>query len=70
MHGFRLPPEWSEGLSQGRRVLPPRCPSGKVQMVSRWVKVLVAWAGTNEDCGWVVEQWWETILKIAPSRRT
>ena len=39
-------------------------------MVSRWAKVLMALAGTNEGFEWVVGQWWETIAKIAPARRT
>ena len=70
MYEFRLLPVRIEGWSWGQRVLPPWCLSEKAQMVSRWVKVLVAWVGTNEGCKWVVGQWWETILKIAPSRRT
>ena len=35
-----------------------------------WVRVLVVAAGTSEGFEWVVEQWWETIMVIAPSRRT
>ena len=49
---------------------PPQCPSEKLPMVSRWAKVLVALVGTNEGCEWVVGQWWETITRIAPARRT
>ena len=57
--------EWCQG--QG---FPPRYPSEKLPMVSRWAKVLVALAGTNKGYEWVVGQWWETIEKIAPARRT
>ena len=70
MHGFHLLLEWSEELSQGQGVLLPWCPSEKVPTVSRWARVLVALVGTNEDCGWIVGQWWETIATIALSRRT
>ena len=57
--------EWYQG--QG---FPPQCPSERLLMVSRWAKVLVALVGTNEGYEWVVGQWWETIMKIAPVRRT
>ena len=60
---------WIEGWYQGQGLL-PRCPSEKVQRVSRQARVLTVLVRTSEGYEWVVVKWWETITMIAPSRRT
>ena len=69
-YGFRLLPARIEGWYQGQGFLLPRCPSEKVQRGSRWVRVLAVLARTSEGYEWVAVKWWETITRIAPSRRT
>ena len=61
---------WLEEWCQDQGFLLPRCPSEKLLMVSRWARVLIVLVGTNEDYEWVVGQWWESIMMIAPARRT
>ena len=39
-------------------------------MASRWARVLAVFVRTNEDYEWVAAQWWETMMMIAPARRT
>ena len=67
---FRLLPVRIEGWYQGQGFLLPRYPSEKVQRGSQWAKVLAVLVRTSEGCEWVAVKWWETIVKIAPSRRT
>ena len=66
----RLLPVRIEEWCQGQGFLPPRCPSGKVLRGSWWARVLAVLVRTSEGYEWVVAKWWETIAKIAPSRRT
>ena len=61
---------WLEEWCQGQGFLLPQYPSEKVRRESRWARVLAVLVRTNKDYEWAVEQWWETITMIAPSRRT
>ena len=66
----RLLPAQIEEWYQGQGFLLPRCPSEKAQRGSRLAMVLMVLVRTSEGFKWVVAKWWETIAKIAPSRRT
>ena len=70
MHRFHLPLGWSEGWSQGQGLLLLQRRSGKSPRGFRWIRVLVVAVGTNEGFKWIVEQYWETIMVIAPAGRT